>query len=74
MSALRSGLDELRSVDLRHLSDGDLEGQLQEIRRATGVLEAESARRVAEIERRGSYADSGHLSITSWVEHRFGFS
>jgi hypothetical protein len=74
MSTLRSGLDELRAVELRHLSHDDLEDRLAEIRRATGVLEAESARTVAEIERRGTYADSGHLSITSWVEHRFGSS
>ncbi len=70
MSTLRSGLDELRSVELPHLSDGELEDRLGEIRRAFGVLEAESARTVAEIERRGSFAESGHLSITSWVEHR----
>lgn len=70
MSTLRSGLDELRSVELRHLSDGELEDRLAEIHRASGVLEAESARTVAEIERRGSFSNSGHLSITSWVEHR----
>src|SRR5947207_10783674 len=71
MSTLRSGLDELRAVELRHLSQGELEDRVVEIRRATGVLEAESARTVAEIERRGAFSDSGHLSITSWVEHRF---
>lgn len=74
MSTLRSGLDELRTVELRHLSHAELEDRLHEIRRASGVLEAESARTVAEIERRGTYAESGHLSITSWVEHRFGSS
>src|SRR6266536_2037257 len=71
MSTLRSGLDELRAVDLRHLSDTELEDRLSELRRASGVIDAESARTLAEVERRGSYADSGHLSITSWVEHRF---
>jgi Domain of unknown function (DUF222) len=70
VSTLRSGLDELRGEDLRHLSDSELEDRLQEIRRGSGVLEAEGARTVAEIERRGSFADSGHLSITSFVEHR----
>jgi hypothetical protein len=63
-------LDELRGEELRFLTDGELEERLGEIRRAAGVLEAESARTVAEIERRGSFAMSGHLSITSWVEHR----
>ena len=70
MSTLRSGLDELRSVELRFLSDGELESRLDEIARAQGVLEAEKARTVAEVERRGSFSASGHLSITSWVEHR----
>jgi hypothetical protein len=72
MSTLRSGLDELRGTELRFLSDGDLEGRLDEIAHASGVLEAERARTVAEIERRGIHALSGHLSITSWVEHRTG--
>ncbi len=72
MSTLRSGLDELRGTELRLLSEGDLEGRLDEIARASGVLEAERARTVVEIERRGIHVLSGHLSITSWVEHRTG--
>jgi hypothetical protein len=71
MSTLRSGLDELRGTDLRHLSDSQVEDWVSEIRSICGALEAECARGVAEIERRGAFADSGHLSITSWVEHRF---
>jgi hypothetical protein len=70
MSSLRSGLDELHSAELRLLSDGELESRLDEIARASGVLEAEKARTVAEVERRGSFSTSGHLSITSWVEQR----
>jgi hypothetical protein len=70
MSTLRSGLDELREAELRFLSDGELEERIDEIARASGVLEAERCRTVAEIERRGIPASSGHLSITSWVEHR----
>jgi Domain of unknown function (DUF222)/HNH endonuclease len=70
MSTLRSGLDELRSVELRFLSDGELDERLMEISRACGVLEAEKARTVAEVERGGSFSASGHLSVTSWVEHR----
>src|SRR5438552_3824477 len=71
MSTMRSGLDEVRGVDLRGLSDGEVEAELTELRWVAGVVEAETARRIAEIERRGSFANSGHLSITSWVEHRF---
>ena len=43
----------------------ELEDRLGEIRRASGVLEAESARTVAEIEQRGSFSDSGHLGFAS---------
>src|SRR5690348_10067023 len=74
MSTLRSGLDELRSVEVRLLADGELSDRLDEIERGMGVLSAERARTVAEIERRGSYAAAGHLSITSWVEDRTGVS
>ncbi|HEY7282582.1 MAG TPA: DUF222 domain-containing protein [Actinomycetota bacterium] len=70
MSTLRSGLEELRGTELRFLSEGELEERLDEIGRASGVLEAERARTVAEIERRGAFALTGHLSITSWVEQR----
>src|SRR5947209_16351909 len=59
----------MRGQDLRHLSDGELADRLEELRRASGALEVESARTVAEIERRGVFERDGHLSITSWVEH-----
>src|SRR5438270_189386 len=51
------------------LPDGGLKDRLGEIARSSGVLEAERARTVAEIERRGAYGADGHLSITSFVEH-----
>ena len=71
MGMLRSALDEVRSADLRHLSDAEIESDLTELERAAGIIEAERARRVAEVERRGSFSADGHLSITSWVESRF---
>jgi hypothetical protein len=74
MSTLRSGLEELRSAELRFLSDSELEDRLQEIERASGALAVERARTVAEVERRGSFATDGHLSVTSWVESRTGTS
>src|SRR5207249_11613871 len=70
MSTLRSALDELRSQDLRSLSDDELEEGLSELERAAGVIEAESARWVAEVESRGVFAREGHLSVTSWVSQR----
>src|SRR6266568_3536833 len=71
MSTLRSGLEELETTELRFVSDQELEGILGEIDRAMGVLEVVRSRAVAEVERRGSFANDGHLSVTSWVEHRF---
>jgi Domain of unknown function (DUF222)/HNH endonuclease len=71
MSTLRSALDEFRLAELAGCSDADVESDLLELRRAAGVIEAECARRVAEVERRGTFAASGHLSMTAWVEHRF---
>lgn len=71
MDALRSALEEFRAIEIRRLSDAELEAQLLELRRAAGQIEAECARRVAEIERRRVFARTGHLSVTAWVEHRF---
>jgi hypothetical protein len=72
MGALRSGLDEYRTADLGSCSDATIESDVVEIKTAIRALEAESARRIAELERRRSFERDGHLSITSWVEARFG--
>ncbi|MFL5798738.1 MAG: DUF222 domain-containing protein [Actinomycetota bacterium] len=72
MSTIRSGLDELRGQDLRFLSDEELTDRLQELARSGRAIEAESARTVAEIDRRRSFERDGHLSVTSWIESRIG--
>jgi Domain of unknown function (DUF222)/HNH endonuclease len=71
MDSLRTVLEEFRERELRFCSDEELETDIGELRRAVGAFEAESARRVAEIERRGTFARQGHPSITSWVDQRF---
>jgi hypothetical protein len=71
MSTLRSALDELSAEDLRHASDEVLEADFAELERAAGAVEAELARRAAEIDRRGSFRRDGYLSISSWLAHRF---
>jgi hypothetical protein len=71
MSTLRSGLDELRTTELRHVSDGELVDLLQEVRGVASALAAEDARILAEAERREVFSRDGHLSMASWVEHRF---
>ncbi len=72
MNALRTCLDDLRSQPLRQLTDEQLEERLTDLARTRRVVEAESARTVAEIERRGSFGVDGHLSVTSFVESRLG--
>jgi hypothetical protein len=70
MSTLRSALDELGAEDLGYASDEGLEADFTELERAAGALEAELARRAAEIDRRGSFRRDGYLSISSWLAHR----
>jgi hypothetical protein len=70
MSTLRSSLDELGAEDLRHTSDEVLEADFMELERAAGALEAQLARRAAEIDRRGSFGRDGYLSMSSWLAHR----
>jgi hypothetical protein len=74
MSTLRSALDELGAEDLRHASDEALETDFTELERAAGAMEAELARRAAEIDRRGSFRREGYLSFSSWLAHRFGMT
>lgn len=68
---MRSALDELGAEDLRYACDEGLEGDFTELERAAGALETELARRLAEIDRRGSFRRDGYLSISSWLAHRF---
>src|SRR5918994_1158835 len=70
MSTLRSALDELRSNDVFAQSDDVLASDLHELEHATRVVEVERGRRVAELERRGTYARDGHLSLASWLAAR----
>ena len=74
MSTLQSGLDEVRGTELRSLSDSELVDLPEEVRGAMSALAAEDGRILAEAERREVFARDGHLSMTSWVEHRLGTS
>src|SRR3990172_8166713 len=71
MSTLRSAVDELRGEDLRFAGDDDLVTDLAELERATGSIEAERGRRIAEIERRQVHRLHGHLSVAAWLTARF---
>jgi hypothetical protein len=71
MGSLRSAFDELTSHELRYASDDDLIDDLDELERASGVLEVERSRRIAELERRATFGLSGHRSMASWLTARF---
>ncbi len=70
MSTLRSALDELRAQDLRLASAEEIEGDLEEIERASRALEAERLRRIAELDARSAFARDGYLSMSAWLVHR----
>jgi hypothetical protein len=67
MSTLLSALDEFVREDLRVATDAAIEDDLHELTRAAARIEVERSRRLAEIERRGSFGRDGSLSITSWL-------
>ncbi|MGH7540409.1 MAG: DUF222 domain-containing protein, partial [Gemmatimonadota bacterium] len=73
MSTLRSGLDELRAADVGLASDDELAEDLLELERASRVIDAERSRRLVEVDRRGSWAIDGHLSLVSWLAARLRF-
>ena len=74
MSSLLSALEELRSEDLGSLPDARAEDDFGELQRAAEMLEAELLRRLADIERRGSFRRDGHLSVASWLASSFRIS
>lgn len=76
MSTVRSALDELRGEDLTSASDDELGECLIELERASRVIDAERSRRLAEVERRGTWNVDGHLSVVSWLAAtiRVGFA
>jgi hypothetical protein len=71
MSMLRSALEEILAEDEAGLDDEGLEEEFAELDRAADVIDGKRLRVLAEIERRGTYAKDGHLSITSWLAGRF---
>jgi hypothetical protein len=71
MSELRSAIEGLRSETLADLPDAQVEEDFAELQRAGDLLEAERLRRLAEIDRRGSYGRDGHLSPAAWLAAKF---
>jgi hypothetical protein len=54
------------------LTDVELLNRLDELERTARAIDAERARCLAEIERRGLHAADGHLSAGAWLAHRHG--
>jgi Domain of unknown function (DUF222)/HNH endonuclease len=71
MSNLQSALEEILTEDEAVLDDDGLEEAFAELDWAADVIHAKRLRVLAQIERRGTYARDGRLSITSWLAGRF---
>ena len=74
MSELLSAVESLRGEMLAELPDARIEEDFAEIRRIVDQLELEALRRLAEIERRGSFTRDGHLSAVAWPASAFKMS
>jgi hypothetical protein len=70
VSELRSTIEALRAEVLPEQPDAQLEEDFLELHRAIEQLEAQRLRRLAEIDRRRSFARDGHLSVASWLVAR----
>ena len=71
MSMLRSALEEIQRKDPDRIDEADLADGYAELDRGVEELSAMRLRWLGSIERRGTYANDGHLSITSWLAGRF---
>ena len=74
MSELRSAIEGMRFDTLADLPDARLEEDFAEFQRASELIDAERLRRLAEIERRGTYRRDGHLSAAAWLASSFKLS
>jgi hypothetical protein len=71
VSELRSAIESMRFETLAEQPDARLEEDFGELQRATELIDAERLRRLAEIERRGTYQRDGHLSAAAWLASTF---
>jgi hypothetical protein len=71
VSELRSAIESMRLETLAEQPDARLEEDFGELQRAAELINAERLRRLAEIDRRGSYRRDGYLSAASWLVSTF---
>jgi hypothetical protein len=74
VSELRSAIEMMRSETLAELPDAVIEEDFAELQRAAELIDAERLRRLAEIDRRGTFRRDGHLSAAAWLANRFRMS
>lgn len=67
MSALRSVIEEVTSIDLNEISDGDLTSEAIEISRGIDILTHRLAALAEEARSRGSFQQAGYLNVTRWL-------
>jgi hypothetical protein len=67
---LVDAVDQLRSEDLSAPSSARLKADLLELEIQSRALDAERLRRLAEVDRRGDFADEGYLSTAAWLRDR----
>ena len=70
MGNLRSAIEELASDDVERSTDVRLVEDLEELEGATRAIEAERARRIGELDRRGVHVRDAFVSLTSWLTSR----
>lgn len=71
MSNLQSALEEIQGTDPDRIDEAALADGYAELEWAADVVLSARLTWLASIERRGTYARDGHLSITSWLAQRF---
>ena len=71
MSNLQSALEEIQGTDPDRIDEAALADGYAELERAADVVLSERLKWLAAIERRGTYARDGHVSLTAWLAGRF---
>ena len=71
MSNLQSALEKIQGTDPDRIDEVALADGYAELEWAADVVLSERLKWLGSIERRGTYAREGHLSLTSWLAQRF---
>lgn len=71
---LGQAVAEYTSEDLDHIGDAALLDEVVEMSRLINALEAQRARRIAEIDRRRAHERDGHITAAAWLRHRCGMA